>query len=202
MMFTTRRLSTARLSTAIRWGLAALLLATAGCTTIVDATTDAPIQLNPGKRTLGAMIDDEQLETVAVVNINKASPYLKQANIDVVAFNSILLLTGQVASNDLRMLAGETAKKIHGVRQVFNEIQVQGTTSILARTNDTWLTTKVKSVLLANQDVDSSRIKVVTEDGVVYLLGLLSRAEANRAAETVSTIGGVQKVVKAVEYIN
>jgi osmotically-inducible protein OsmY len=64
------------------------------------------------------------------------------------------------------------------------------------------LTTKVKSSLLGNKDIDSSRIKVVTEDGVVYLLGLLSQMEASRAAEHVSTIGGVQKVVKAVEYID
>ncbi|WP_439134219.1 BON domain-containing protein [Pseudomaricurvus sp.] len=188
--------------TALRTSLIAIVFASAGCTTIVDATTDGPIQLDPGKRTFGAFIDDGQLETVAKVNINKADPWLKQANIDVVSFNGIILLTGQVATKELRLKAGNTVKVIHGVRQVFNEIQVQGQTSLLARTNDTWLTTKVKSVLLADADIDSGRIKVVTEDGVVYLLGLLSQAEASRAAEAVSTIGGVQKVVKAVEYIN
>lgn len=186
----------------LRVSLIAFLFASVGCTTIVDATTDGPIQLDPGKRSFGALIDDEQLETVAKVNINKADPWLDQANIDVVSFNGIILLTGQVATKELRIKAGDTVKIIHGVRQVFNEIQVQGQTSILARTNDTWLTTKVKSVLLADKDIDSGRIKVVTEDGVVYLLGLLSQTEANRAAHTVSTIGGVQKVVKAVEYIN
>ncbi|MBU3070984.1 BON domain-containing protein [Aestuariicella sp. G3-2] len=188
--------------TILRMSLIPVLLASVGCTTIVDATTDGPIQLDPGKRSWGAFIDDEQLETVAKVNINKADPWLDQANIDVVSFNGIILLTGQVATKELRLKAGNTVKVIHGVRQVFNEIQVQGQTSLLARTNDTWLTTKVKSVLIADKDIDSSRIKVVTEDGVVYLLGLLSQAEANRAAEAVSTIGGVQKVVKAVEYIN
>lgn len=188
--------------TILRLSLITALLASVGCTTIVDATTDGPIQLDPGKRSWGAFIDDEQLETVAKVNINKADPWLDQANIDVVSFNGIILLTGQVATKELRLKAGNTVKVIHGVRQVFNEIQVQGQTSLIARTNDTWLTTKVKSVLLADKDIDSGRIKVVTEDGVVYLLGLLSQAEANRAAQTVSTIGGVQKVVKAVEYID
>ncbi len=182
--------------------LAGLILTGAGCTTIVDVAHEDPIQIHPGKRTLGTMIDDEQLETVAKVNINKASQVLKDANIDVVAFNGILLLTGQVPTNELRTRAGNTVKSIHGVRQVFNEIQVQGQTSVLARTNDTWLTTKVKSVLLANKDIDSGRIKVVTEDGVVFLLGLLTQVEAERAAAAVSTVGGVQKVVKAVEYIN
>ena len=186
----------------LRLGLLSLTLAASGCTSVLEATNDKPIQLNPGKRTLGAMIDDEQLETVAQVNINKTDPALDQAHINTVAFNGIILLTGQVPSNDLRLKAGDTVKQIHGVRQVFNEIQVQGKTSFLSRTNDGWLTTKVKSTLISNEDIDSGRIKVVTEDGVVYLLGLLSQVEADKAANVVSTIGGVQKVVKAVEYIN
>jgi osmotically-inducible protein OsmY len=188
--------------TALRLSLIALLLASVGCATIVDATTDGPIQLDPGKRTFGTVIDDEKLETVALVNIRKADPWLDQSNIDVVSFNGIILLTGQTPTKELRTKAGDTVKIIHGVRQVFNEIQVQGQTSFIARSNDTWLTTKVKTVLLSNKSIDSGRIKVVTEDGVVYLLGLLTQEEANRAAQVVSTIGGVQKVVKAIEYIN
>ncbi len=172
-----------------------------GCTSLINATTDNPIQFNPGKRTLGTVLDDQQLETAAQVNIKKASQELDNAHITAVAYNNILLLIGQVPSNQLRILAGDTVKKIHGVRQVFNEVQVQGKTSFLARSNDTWLTTKVKSQLALNKDIDSGRIKVVTEDGVVYLMGLLSRTEAEKAADVVSTIGGVQKVVKAVEYI-
>lgn len=180
--------------------LACLLFS--GCTTLLNATTEDPIELHPGKRTWGAFIDDEQLETIAAVNINKASPELDTAHINVVAYNGIILLTGQVSSGELRALAGSTVGKIPKVRQVFNEIQVQGKTSLLARTNDTWLTTKVKTILMANKDIDSGRIKVVTESGVVYLMGLMSQIEANRAAQVVSTTGGVQKVVKAVEYID
>lgn len=187
---------------ALRLSLITLLLASVGCTTIVDATTSGPIQLDPGKRSFGTVIDDEKLETVAKVNIRKADPWLEQSNISVVSFNGIVLLTGQTPTKELREKAGNTVKIIHGVRQVFNEIQVQGQTSLLARSNDSWLTTKVKTALLANKEIDSGRIKVVTEDGVVYLLGLLSQAEANRAANAVSTVGGVQKVVKAIEYID
>lgn len=185
-----------------RQAIVALLLACTGCASIIEATTDEPIQLDKGKRTLGATVDDQQLEIIAKVNLKKASEELKNAHITVVAFNGIILLTGQVPRNDLRLEAGETVKKIHKVRQVFNEIQVQGKTSLLSRTNDAWLTTKVKSNLLANRDIDSGRIKIVTEDGIVYMLGLLSRVEADRAAQAISRIGGVQKVVKAVEYID
>ncbi len=173
-----------------------------GCVTIIDAATDAPIEMDSGERSWGAFIDDNQLETIAKVNINKASPELKASNITVVSYNGIILLTGQVGSTGLRNLAGNTVKGINKVRQVFNEIQVQGKTSLLSRTNDSWLTTKVKTVLMSHEHVDSGRIKVVTEDGVVYLMGLLKKDEADLAANVTSNIGGVQKVVKAVEYID
>lgn len=180
----------------------AMTTALAGCTTVLEATHDGPIQQDPGKRSLGTYMDDQKIETITTVNINKAHPDLKAANINVNAFNGVVLLTGQVADNDLRLLAGRTAQQVQNVRQVYNEIQVRGNVSFLASSSDAWLTTKVKSNLLANKEIDSGRIKVVTENGVVYLMGLLTRAEAERAADVTRGIGGVQKVVKAVEYIN
>lgn len=179
-----------------------LCVLASGCASVLEATTDEPIQLHPGKRTLGAYIDDEQLETITKVNLNKANPELKASHINVVAYNGIILLTGQVPTNELRAQAGTTASNIRNVRQVFNEIQVQGKTSILSRTNDGWLTTKVKTKLISSKELDGGRIKVVTENGIVYLMGLLSRFEADQAAQLASTTGGVQKVVKAVEYID
>lgn len=192
-----------RISNPLKLAIAACAIAAlAGCATVLDATHDGPIQPDPGERTFGTYIDDQRLETITDVNIGKAHPDLKAANIDVVAFNGVVLLTGQVSSNELRDLAGRTAQQVHTVRQVYNEIQVRGSTTMLARTSDTWLTTKVKSVLMADKEIDSGRIKVVTENGVVYLMGLLTRQEAENAAEVARTVGGVQKVVKAVEYIN
>ncbi|WP_231759768.1 BON domain-containing protein [Microbulbifer elongatus] len=191
------------LSTTLKLALASGLLAVmGGCATVLDATHDGPIQPDPGERSFGTYIDDQQLETITKVNLRKAHPELKESNIDVTSFNGVILLTGQVSNNDLRNLAGRTAQQVHSVRQVYNEIQVRGTTSVLARTSDTWLTTKVKSVLLTDKEIDSGRIKVVTENGVVYLMGLLTRQEAENAAEKTRTVGGVQKVVKAVEYID
>jgi len=158
--------------------------------------------MDPGKRSLGSYIDDQQIETIAQVNLDKASPDLKTAHINVTSYNGVALLTGQVADNQLRQLAGSTVGAIAKVRQVHNELQIQGKTSILSRTNDSWLTTKVKSRLLAQKDIDSGRIKVVTENGVIYLMGLMSRIEAEKAVEVARTTGGVQKVVKAFEYID
>ncbi|WKD50784.1 BON domain-containing protein [Microbulbifer spongiae] len=174
----------------------------AGCSTVLEATHDGPIQQDPGKRSLGTYIDDQRIETIVKVNINKAHPDLKAADIGVTSFNGVVLLTGQIPDQELRLLAGRTAGQVQNVRQVYNETQVRGKVSLLATTNDAWLTTKVKTNLLTNKEIDSGRIKVVTENGVVYLMGLLTQAEAERAADVTRSIGGVQKVVKAVEYIN
>ncbi|MCW8125608.1 BON domain-containing protein [Microbulbifer halophilus] len=179
-----------------------LSAALAGCSTVLEATHDGPIQQDPGERSFGTYMDDQKIDTVTTVNINKAHPDLKASNIDVNVFNGVVLLTGQIQDNEMRLLAGRTAQQVQNVRQVYNEIQVRGNVSLLASSNDAWLTTKVKSVLLANDEVDSGRIKVITENGVIYLMGLLTRAEAERAAEVTRSIGGVQKVVKAVEYID
>ncbi|WP_444919725.1 BON domain-containing protein [Microbulbifer sp. CnH-101-G] len=173
-----------------------------GCSTVMEATHDGPIEQDPGKRSLGTYIDDERIETIVTVNINKAHPDLKTSNIDVTSFNGVVLLTGQVPDQELRLLAGRTASQVQNVRQVYNETQVRGKVTFLASTSDAWLTTKVKTNLLAHKEIDGARIKVVTENGVVYLMGLLTPAEAERAADLTRSIGGVQKVVKAVEYIN
>ena len=79
---------------------------------------------------------------------------------------------------------------------------VAGPTSIISRANDSWLTTKIKSALAAAEDTDASRINVVTENGVVFMMGLLTRAEADDAVDITRQIQGVQKVVKLFEYMN
>lgn len=171
-----------------------------GCASIVGATTSKPIELDPNRRTMGTMIDDSQLETIALVNIDKAHADLKNAPITVTSFNRVILLTGQVKNAELRELAGRTVAKLSKVRQVYNELQVQAPTSFLANTNDAWLTTKVKTKLAANDKVRATRVKVLTENGVVYLMGMVPRSEAERAADIASATTGVQKVVLAIEY--
>jgi len=173
-----------------------------GCTTIVDSTTKEPIGNDPTKRTFGTYIDDQRLEVISGVNINKAHPDLKRSHINTTSYNGILLLTGQVPTTELRLLAAQTATKIQNVRQVYNELQVNGNTALLTRTSDTWLAAKVKTILIANKTINSSKIKIVVEDGTVYLMGLITRADADYAAEITSNVGGVQAVVRVFEYID
>ncbi len=182
--------------------LVGLLVLAGGCTTIVDATTREPIELNPGKRSLGMRIDDSQIETIASVNINKAHKRLDEAPIDVHSYNAVVLLVGQVPDAELRSLAGKTADAIHSVRQVHNELEVDAPISFMTRTNDNWLATKVKTKLYASRDVEGGRVKVIAENASVYLMGLVSRAEADRITDIVRDTGGVKRVVRVFEYID
>lgn len=182
--------------------MAILVLALAGCVTVLDATTDEPIRRDPGKRTFGTYIDDKQLKTIISVNLKKADPYLEQANVNVTIYNGLVLLTGQVPTKSLREKAGEVARDVNKVRQVYNELQVLPNTSFLSRTNDSWLATKVNTKLMAHKDIDSSRVIVVVENGTVFLMGLLSRVQAEKITEVARSTRGVAKVVRAIEYID
>ena len=109
--------------------ITAMTLTISGCSSLISATSDGPIYGDSGERTWGATIDDEQIETLALVNLGKASRALDDAHINITSFNGVVLLTGEVYSNELRALAGTTVGKINRVRQVYNELQVQDETT-------------------------------------------------------------------------
>lgn len=179
-----------------------LVLGLGACTRTIHAVTDEPIRPDPGNTSVGTNIDDWQIATLVGVNIKKADPGLERAHINVNAHNKVVLLTGEVPSAELRKLAGDTARAYRGVRQVYNELQVQGSSTLLSRANDSWLSTKVKTKLLADKEIDSGRLSVITEGGVIYLMGIVNRAEAERATEVVRNTRGVAKVVRVFEYLD
>ena len=151
---------------------------------------------------VGEAMDDSRNESLAKKRFRNTDPRLADTNISVTSFDGIMLLTGQVSSAELIPMASAQVESLRNVRKVHNELAVAGNTSLLSRANDSWLTTKVKSALSAAESSDASRIKVVTANGVVYLMGLLTRVEADAAAEIARDIHGVQKIVKVFEYIN
>ena len=185
--------------------LTALLLSTLallqGCASVISATSSDPIVEDKSERSTGAYIDDEIIETKALVNLDKADPALAQSHLIVTSYNGIVLLAGQVQNERLRQLAATTVAKVGKVRRVHNELTVSGNSSMVVRANDAWITTKVKTKLFSNSDIEGGRIKVVTENGVVYLMGLVSREQADIAAEVARTTAGVQKVVRIFEYV-
>ncbi|MFZ3185696.1 MAG: phospholipid-binding protein [Pseudomonadales bacterium RIFCSPLOWO2_12_59_9] len=180
-----------------------LSLLASGCSSVLTATRDHPIEDDRGTRTIGSTLDDSLIETKVAVNVNKANPSLdKDSHIIVVSFNGIVLLAGQTPTAALKAQAGQAAQATQRVKKVNNELQIMQPSSLLARNNDTWLTTKIKTQMLADSTIPGSRVKIVTENGIVYMLGLVTRQEANLTTNLVQGVDGVQKIVKLFEYIN
>lgn len=172
-----------------------LALGTASCATITGS--------DPGARTPGVIFDDRGIEWAAGGAIRDASEALRDSQIRVTSFNGVVLLTGLVAEESLKQAARQAVeRKVRKVRRIHNEIEVGPPVTTVSRINDRWLGTKVKTSLVASEEVDGDRVHVVTRDGVVYLMGLVSRAEGDSAADVARSVVGVQKVVKAFEYVD
>ena len=189
----------------LRLGLVFSLLAFLNsCASIISATTgNDGVEENRGRRTLGAVVDDGSIETNIKVNLNAADDLLRRSHINVISYNGTVLLVGQVPSQEMKNLATRVARTTSSrVKEVYNELEVAGATTFLSRSNDAWLTAKIKTLMLTDSDVSGLRTKVVTENGVVYLMGLLTQQEADMAVNLVSNTKGVTKVVRAFEYIN
>ena len=173
-----------------------------GCGTIMSSAGAGPIEEDPGERTFAQQMTDESIETKALVNINAADEAYDQAHLSVVSYNGFLLLVGQVPSEALKALATDVTRDLEAVRRIYNELEVGPETSAGTRTNDTWITTQVKSKLLASSDTPGRRVKVVTENSVVYLMGLLTAEEADRSALEAAEVKSVTRVVQLFELIS
>ncbi len=172
------------------------------CVSVIDAVSDEPLQTDPTKRTFGEYWDDKQLKTIVSVNLKKASPSFKGLNIRVHSFNSVILLTGEVPTKELRELAGKTARDVSRVRQVYNELEIAPKRGFLDNTHDKLLGSKIKAKLFIYKDIKSSRVEVFVENKKVYLMGLLSRTQAEKITDVIRRQKGVRKVVRAIEYID
>ncbi|WP_322980472.1 BON domain-containing protein [Pseudomonas sp. C11] len=157
-----------------------------------------------GSRSIGNKIDDQFLGPDVATAISNAHADLSSptSRIIVTAYNGVILIAGQTPRAELKDLAAQRARNVQGVKKVYNELQVQQPASLLARSNDSLLTTKIKTQMLADSSVPSSKVKVVTENGIVYLLGVVNRSEANAATAVVQSVSGVQRVVRLFEYTN
>lgn len=123
-------------------------------------------------------------------------------HIEVTCFNQVVLLTGETRTQEERQQVDDIAHSEPDVTKVYNQINVKGATSSLTRASDSWITTKIKTEMLANKDLKSSTVKVVTENGTVYLMGIVSRDQADIAVDIARQVSGVQKVVKIFQYSN
>ncbi|NWN82854.1 MAG: BON domain-containing protein [Halomonas sp.] len=184
---------------------ALLLLATlglAGCSTVTSVTHQGTIDENYGERTSGDQVEDQSIETKISHNLGRTDARLDDARINVDSYSGLVLLTGQVPSEALKDKATDVANRVRNVRNVHNELTIAGNLPASQRLSDTWLNTRIRTHLAANEAIDSSRIRVVTENATVYLMGILTRAEADRVVQAVSQLGGMQRIVKVFDYLD
>jgi osmotically-inducible protein OsmY len=172
-----------------------------GCVAAVATTALVGTDMATDRRTSGSYIEDQTIELKSVQAISDNDELDQSSNISITSFNRVVLLVGQAPNEKLRNTASEIVRKIDNVRKVHNEIRISAPGSILSSTNDTWITTKAKSLMLAEKNFASGHIKIITENGEIFLMGLVSRAEADKAITIVRNIDGVERVVQAFEYI-
>jgi osmotically-inducible protein OsmY len=179
-----------------------LALSLSGCGSMLATMESNTMEDDPGERTIGQQIEDETIETKAIVNMRAANEEFDSCHVVAVSYNGYVLLAGQVHTPELKAEATAVVRKVRNVRRIYNELEVASPSSGMTRSSDAWITTKVKSYLLGGSDTEGGRVKVVTEDGVVYLMGLATQAEADRVVDAASGISGVQRVVRIFEIID
>lgn len=170
-----------------------------GCVAAVGGAAVGGVLVAEDRRTVGTITEDQGIELRASSRLDDR---LRTAHINVTAYNRLVLLTGEVPNAAAREEAERIARSVENVRGVFNELQVSGNSALTVRTNDSYLTSKVKARFVDGQKFSPVHVKVVTENSVVYLMGLVKRAEADAATEVARTTGGVQKVVRLFEYLD
>jgi osmotically-inducible protein OsmY len=179
--------------------LCVLVLATPGCVPVlVGAGAASAVTSLEDRRSTGAQIDDESIEIRATNRVSDR--FGDRAHVNVTSYNRIALLTGEVPDERSREEAEKIVLAVPNVRGITNDLQIAGVSSLGSRANDSYLTTKVRGRLLDTKRISPVHVKVVSEAGVVYLMGIVTEAEADEAVEIARTTGGVRKVVKVFEY--
>lgn len=171
-----------------------------GCAAAIVTGAATGVAVATDRRTSGMVIDDQGIELKAYSAIRSNKEIHDQVHINITSYNGLVLLTGETPTESLKQQVEDIVKDHSKVRRVFNEIIIAAPSALPSRSSDTWITSKIKAKLTAERGINPLSIKVITEHGIVYLMGLVSRAEANTVVAVVSQSAGVQRVVKLFEY--
>lgn len=176
-----------------------------GCAPVViggAATSGAALH---DRRTVGTFVDDQGIELKSSMAILENRELSRQTHINIISLNGVVLMVGQAPDEALRQQAQDIVAGVEKVRHIHNEIAIAAPNSMMTRSSDSLITAKVKTSFFSIKglpDFDPTRTKVVTEDGVVYLMGLLHRNEADAVSERARQVSGVEKIVKLFEYLD
>jgi len=170
-----------------------------GCFPLIAGGVAAGVLVADDRRTLGAQTDDKAIGLKVDNRINEV--YGDKVHVNVNPYNRRVLLTGEVPDEKVQADVARIAGGVENVLAVLNEVKVAGNASIASRSNDAILTSKVKGNFIDERNLLANAFKVVSEDGVVYLMGLVTREEGDLAATVASRTSGVKQVVRVFEYI-
>lgn len=174
-----------------------LLPALSGCGVVVGAAAGGYAVHE--RKTIEAAYEDQKLHHRIAYKIDH-TPAFKDSHVSVTSFRKNVLMTGQVPNTGLRQKAERIAWTFPGVKRVYNQLAIKKPTSLITRSSDTWITTRVKAEMLVVKQLKSRKIKIVTEDGVVYLMGDVNKEQAELAVDVARQISKVRKVVKIFHY--
>ena len=172
-----------------------------GCAAVAVVGGAGAISSATDRRTLGTQIDDNTIEIKAKLRLAEQKELEKHCRVIVKSVNGQLLVIGQTATDFLRQKAIQSLQGLDGVKAIHNQLKVSSTTAVTTRTMDSWLTTRVKLKLLTEKSLKGDNISVITENAEVYLMGLVTPTEADKAVEIARNIPGVAKVIKVFEFI-
>lgn len=185
---------------AIRLSIIGAVLLLAGCVAAALVSTAAGVIVYDGR---GLRMIERDARIFYLVNSSIANdPRFRSSHIVVTSFNQIVLLAGQTPAASLKVLAEKIAVRTPHVSRVYNQMTIGQPTSFTVRAKDAWITSELRSQMLARKGLESGSIRVVTEAGIVYLMGIVSREQANIAVEVARQIHGVARVVKVFQYVN
>lgn len=151
------------------------------------------------RRTAGTIVDDQAIEFKAMHEIRQNKTLWKESHINIISYNNVLLMVGQTPSEEYKRQAEEAVSSIPKVRRIHNELIIAEPASLSTRSQDSWITTQIKTKLVGHKEIRANRIKVVTENGVVYLMGLTTPEEEMTATDIAREIKGVDTVVQIFE---
>jgi len=178
-------------------------LSLSGCAAVViGAAVGTTAAVTHDRRTTGTFIEDQNIELKAAKSFYSDKEIHDSSHLNVTSYNLVVLITGETPSEDIRNRIVNIVREIPKVTHVYDELTIAAPSSWTSRSSDSLITSKVKTKLLILKDFDGTRVKVVTDKGVVYLMGLLTKAESDDATRVAQGTGGVQKVVKLFQYID
>ena len=173
-----------------------------GCAAAVVGGAGTTATVAHDRRTTGTFIEDQSIELKTGKSFFADKEINDSSHINVTSYNTVVLITGETPSEDLRNRIVNIVRDTPKVTHVYDELTIAAPSSWTSRGSDSLVTSKVKTKLLTLKNFDGTRVKVVTEKGVVYLMGLLTRAESDIATKETQQTGGVQKVVKLFQYVD